>query len=70
MKQLIQLSIVILPLVPFLFWFWMLLDMSTNDNGPHCFPPVTRGRNATFDWWVACSFLSVFTARVYDVKVY
>jgi hypothetical protein len=70
MVQLISLIIAILPIIPILFWLWMFSDMTKNDNLPHCFITFTRGSNATFDWWVAFIFLSVFTAIVYYFNVY
>jgi hypothetical protein len=70
MNQQIQLIIVILPIVPLLFWLWMFWDMSNNDNLPQCFLTFTRGSNSTFDWWVAFIFLIVFTAILYYVNVY
>lgn len=70
MNQLMQLIIVILPLVPLLFWLWMFWDMTKHDNLPQCFITFTRGSNSTFDWWVSFIFLNVFTAMVYYVNVY
>ena len=70
MNQPIQLIIVILPIVPLLFWLWMFSDMSNNVNLPQCFITFTRGSNSTFDWWVVFIFLNVFAAIFYYVAVY
>jgi hypothetical protein len=70
MNQLMQLIIVIVPLVPLLFWLWMCRDMINNDHLPTCFITVTRGSDSKFDWTVAFIFLSVFTAMFYYITVY
>ena len=70
MNQLVQLIIVIVPIVPLLFWAWMFRDMTIYDNLPKCFITFTRGSDSKFDWTVAFIFLSVFTAIFYYVTVY
>jgi len=70
MNPLIHLIIVLLPIVPLLFWLWMFWDMTNNDTLPQCFFTFTRGSNSTFDWWVAFIFLNVFAAIFYYVNVY
>ncbi len=70
MDQLTHVILVILPLVPFLFWLWMFWDMSKNEHLPQCFLSFRRGSNPTFDWWVVFIFLSILAAIFYYVNVY
>ncbi len=51
------------------FWAWMFVDMTGNQDMPYCFIAVTGNGNPRLDWNFAVIFLSVVAAVYYYVNV-
>lgn len=65
-----NLIIVLIPFLLEIFWLWMFLDMTNNQDLPECFIRIGKVPNPKTDWAFAFVFMNIVAALFYWWEIY